>query len=82
MQGGLQLLSLGPGCVQHGVVVHELLHTLGLWHEQSRLDRDNIYNLQYLKYLTYLYRDQYVTVHWDNIQPGMEDQFAKYQVAK
>ena len=45
LQGGLQLLSLGPGCVQHGVVVHELLHTLGLWHEQSRLDRDNIYNI-------------------------------------
>ena len=37
---GVQLVSLGAGCVQHGVVLHELLHTLGLWHEQSRLDRD------------------------------------------
>ena len=39
-QVGVQLVSLGAGCVQHGVVLHELLHTLGLWHEQSRLDRD------------------------------------------
>ena len=39
-QLGVQLVSLGAGCVQHGVVLHELLHTLGLWHEQSRLDRD------------------------------------------
>ena len=60
LQTGVQLLSLGPGCVEHGVVLHELLHTLGLWHEQSRLDRDD-----------------YVTIHWDNIEAGMEDQFAK-----
>ena len=35
------MLSLGGGCVQHGVVLHEVLHSLGLWHEQSRLDRDD-----------------------------------------
>jgi hypothetical protein len=39
-QGGVQVVSLGSGCVQHGVVLHELLHVLGMWHEQSRYDRD------------------------------------------
>ena len=39
-QGGVQVVSLGRGCVQHGIVLHELLHVLGLWHEQSRQDRE------------------------------------------
>jgi hypothetical protein len=29
-------MSVGAGCVHHGIVIHELLHALGLWHEQSR----------------------------------------------
>mgnify|MGYP000402044308 CR=1 FL=1 len=41
MVGGAQTLSLGPFCVNNGIVQHEFLHSLGLHHEQVRPDRDD-----------------------------------------
>ncbi|CAF1376643.1 unnamed protein product, partial [Adineta steineri] len=54
-------LTLGNGCIHEGTIMHELLHTLGFWHEQSRPDRDN-----------------YVTIEYANVEPGLEHAFNKY----
>ncbi|MFD2573479.1 M12 family metallopeptidase [Spirosoma soli] len=37
--GGLQYVNLADGCTT-GNTIHEIGHTIGLWHEHSRADRD------------------------------------------
>ncbi len=37
---GRQSLSIGDSCEYKGIIVHELLHALGRWHEHNRPDRD------------------------------------------
>lgn len=36
-----QILNIGVGCEMFGITSHELAHALGLFHEQSRYDRNN-----------------------------------------
>ena len=43
-KGGMQTVHLGHGCKRLGTIMHEMMHVLGIIHEQSRPDRD-----QYLK---------------------------------
>lgn len=55
LAGGRQTLSLGSGCIQKGIIIHEMMHAVGFFHEQSRTDRDD-----------------FITILWNNIQPGMQ----------
>ena len=49
MTSAAQALSIGRGCNTKGVVMHEMMHAVRFWHEQSRLDRDN--------YITIIWRN-------------------------
>merc|ERR1712141_897010 len=46
-QGGPQRISLAHGCLQKGVVIHEMMHCAGFYHEQSRIDRDRYISIQW-----------------------------------
>ena len=47
IRGGKQQLSLGSGCENKGRALHELMHSLGFLHEQSRQDRDEHVTILY-----------------------------------
>ncbi|CAG2204314.1 Tolloid-like protein 2,Zinc metalloproteinase nas-14,Zinc metalloproteinase nas-4,Astacin-like metalloendopeptidase [Mytilus edulis] len=54
--GGAQILNLGDKCLKNGTIMHELMHTLGFWHEHTRPDRDDyihVYENNILKEYTY-----------------------------
>ena len=51
---GKQAVTLGRGCYSVGIILHEILHALGIWHEQSRPDRDD-----YIRIITENIKERY-----------------------
>jgi hypothetical protein len=45
-QGGSQQIFIGDNCSK-GNMIHEIGHTIGLYHEQSRSDRDNFVEIKW-----------------------------------
>jgi len=45
--GGKQTVSIGYGCEFKSIALHEILHALGIFHEQSRPDRDQYVEIQW-----------------------------------
>lgn len=63
-----QQVSIGFGCTSLGTVAHEIGHTLGFYHEQSRYDRD-----EYVRILTGNIQNGYVAQFTKQSRRRMED---------
>ncbi|XP_077982474.1 uncharacterized protein LOC144437416 [Glandiceps talaboti] len=64
-----QKISLGNGCLFHSTIVHELMHTLGFFHEQMRRDRDNYVTIYWDNILDY-YEGQFSKIYEKSTTQG------------
>ncbi|CAG2117157.1 unnamed protein product [Medioppia subpectinata] len=74
--GGQQAVTLGEGCLTLGIIEHELLHSIGFWHEQSRADRDDFVRINWDNVEKGM-EGNFVKFSWNDIQSlGVEYDYA------
>lgn len=66
-QASPQRISLGNGCHHVGTAIHEMMHALGFFHEQSRLDRDKYISIRWS------YIPSGLWYNFKKYQPGQAD---------
>ncbi|XP_066928065.1 zinc metalloproteinase nas-4-like [Clytia hemisphaerica] len=87
--GGKQRISLGFGCFGVGTAIHEIGHMLGMWHEQSRPDRDDYVEIvwdnitedqkhNFRKYSTYTIDSRGSPYDYDSIMHYEWNAFSKF----
>ncbi|XP_060591158.1 zinc metalloproteinase nas-14-like [Ruditapes philippinarum] len=64
MNQGPQTIKLGETCFKTEIILHEIGHALGFYHEHNRWDRDD-----------------YIKIHYENIEPGKNQSFQKQENA-
>ncbi|NMO18802.1 hypothetical protein HPC49_39935 [Pyxidicoccus fallax] len=78
MVGGAQAVTLEAAC-NLGSAVHEIGHAVGLWHEQSRTDRDAHVNIHWqniqpgMEYAFQTYRERGFNGYWEGSDLGGYD---------
>lgn len=85
---GWQEISIGRGCESLGTVIHEMMHAIGFYHEQSRRDRDQYVNIYWdniqsnMKFNFNMYRAGQATTHSEPYDKGSVMHYSSYSFSK
>nr|XP_039262010.1 meprin A subunit alpha-like [Styela clava] len=78
--GGNQTVSMGPGCQYKGTAIHEILHAIGFYHEQSRKDRDDYITIEWSNVIADKSFNFDKMIHLDNLrEPYDLDSLVHYE---